>query len=71
MPEVLDAARGRAQFLTLGVDLNDRSGKRKMDMQARGTHAELVDAVERCARVAPPQSGRPARVGVGYRVLLR
>ena len=34
-PQVLDAARGRAVFLTLGVDLNDRSGKRKMD----GNHA--------------------------------
>lgn len=45
-PEVLEAARGRAQFLTLGVDLNDRSGKRKMDKQARGTHAELVAIVD-------------------------
>ena len=45
-PEVLDAARGRADFLTLGVDLNDRSGKRKMDRQARGVHAELVAIVD-------------------------
>ena len=44
--DVLDAARGRAEFLTLGVDLTDRSGKRKMDRQARGTHAELVAIVD-------------------------
>ena len=61
-PEVLDAARGRAQFLTLGVDLNDRSGKRKMDRQARGTHAELVAIVD-VAR------GEPARwTGKSYPV---
>ena len=45
-PQVLDAARGRANFLTLGVDLNDRSGKRKMDRKSRGTHAELVAIVD-------------------------
>ena len=45
-PRVLDAARGRAAFLTLGVDLNDRSGKRKMDRKSRGTHAELVAIVD-------------------------
>ena len=45
-PEVLDAVRGRAQFLTLGVDLNDRSGKWKMDKEAQGTHAELVAIVD-------------------------
>ena len=45
-PQVLDAARGRTEFLTLGVDLNDRSGKRKMDRKARGTHAELVAIVD-------------------------
>ena len=45
-PQVLDAARGRADFLTLGVDLNDRSGKRKMDRGARQTHAELVAIVD-------------------------
>ena len=45
-PRVLDAARGRADFLTLGVDLNDRSGKRKMDRKSRGTHAELVAIVD-------------------------
>ena len=48
-PEVLDAAMGRAEFMTLGVDLNDlndRSGKRKMDGKARGTHAELVAIVD-------------------------
>jgi len=61
-PEVLDAARGRAKFLTLGVDLNDRSGKRKMDRQARGTHAELVAIVD-VAR------GEPARwTGKSYPV---
>ena len=38
-------ADGRV-FLTLGVDLNDRSGQRKMDRQARGTHAELVAIVD-------------------------
>ena len=45
-PEVLDALRGRVQFLTLGVDLNDRSGKGKMDRQTRGKHAELVAIVD-------------------------
>lgn len=45
-PQVLDAARGRTDFLTLGVDLNDASGKRKMDRKARGTHAELVAIVD-------------------------
>lgn len=45
-PEVLDAARGRTQFLTLGVDLNDRSGKQKMDRRARDTHAELVAIID-------------------------
>ena len=45
-PEVLKAARKRTDFLTLGVDLNDRSGKRKMDRQARGVHAELVAIVD-------------------------
>ena len=44
--DVLDAAHGRAEFLTLGVDLTDRSGKRKMDRQARGAHAELVAIVD-------------------------
>ena len=34
--KVLGAARGRAEFLTLGVDLNHRSGKRKMDRKSRG-----------------------------------
>ena len=41
-PEVLDRARGRSDYLTLGVDLNDESGKQKMDQEERGTHAELV-----------------------------
>ena len=45
-PQVMDAARGRAEYLTLGVDLSDRSGKRKMDRGAHGTHAELVAIVE-------------------------
>ena len=45
-PQVLDAARGRAEFLTLGVDLNDKSGKGKMEGKARGTHAELVAIVD-------------------------
>ena len=45
-PQVLGAARGRTDFLTLGVDLNDGSGKRKMDRKARGTHAELVAIVD-------------------------
>ena len=45
-PQVLDAAGGRAEFLTLGVDLNDRSGKGKMERKARGTHAELVAIVD-------------------------
>ena len=45
-PQVLGAARGRTQFLTLGLDLNDRSGKRKMDRTSRGLHAELVAIVD-------------------------
>ena len=45
-PQVLDAARGGTDFLTLGVDLNDKSGKRKMDRKARGPHAELVAIVD-------------------------
>lgn len=45
-PRVVDAARGRAEYLTLGVDLNDRSGKRKLERGARGTHAELVAIVD-------------------------
>ena len=45
-PQVLDAARGRTDFLTLGVDLDDGSGKQKMDRKARGTHAELVAIVD-------------------------
>ncbi len=45
-PRALDAARGRTDFLTLGVDLNDASGKRKMDRKPRGTHAELVAIVD-------------------------
>ena len=45
-PRVLDAARGRVDFLTLGVDLNDGSGKRKMDRRPRGTHAELVTIID-------------------------
>ena len=44
--EVLRAARGRAAFLTFGVDLNDWSGKQKMDRRARGTHVELVAVVD-------------------------
>ena len=61
-PKVLDAARGRAQFLTLGVDLNERSGKLKMDGQARGKHAELVAIVD-------VKSGKPAQwTGKSYPV---
>ena len=45
-PQVLSAARGRTQFLTLGLDLNDRSGKWKMDRTSRGLHAELVAIVD-------------------------
>ena len=44
--QVLEAARTRAEFLTLGVDLNNRSGKREMDRKARKTHAELVVIVD-------------------------
>ena len=44
--QVLEAAWTRAEFLTLGVDLNDGSGKRKMDLKARGAHAELVVFVD-------------------------
>ena len=53
-PSVMDAARGRTDYLTLGVDLNDRSSKRKMDRKARGTHAELVAIVD-IARGEPVQ----------------
>ncbi len=60
--DVLNAARGRAQFLTLGVDLNDRSGKRKMDRLTRGTHAELVAIID-------VESREPARwTGKSYPV---
>ena len=45
-PRVLQAARGRVEFLTLGVDLNDAGGKRKMDRTSRGTHAELVAIID-------------------------
>ena len=45
-PKVLGAATGRTKFLTLGLDLNDRSGKRKMDRKSRETHAELVAIVD-------------------------
>ena len=45
-PVVLSAAMGRTQFLTLGVDLNDGSGKLKMDRKSRGPHAELVAIVD-------------------------
>ena len=61
-PQVLDAARGRTDFLTLGVDLNDGSGKRKMDRKARGTHAELVAVVD-------VERGKPVRwTGKSYPV---
>ena len=61
-PQVLDAARCRTEFLTLGVDLNDGSGKRKMDRKARGTHAELVAIVD-------VEKGRPVRwTGKSYPV---
>ena len=46
IPSVMDAARGRVDYLTLGIDLTDRSGKRKMDRRARGAHAELVAIVD-------------------------
>ena len=42
-PQVLAAARGRTQFLTLGVDLNN---KRKMDRTSHGPTAELVAIVD-------------------------
>lgn len=61
-PRVLDAARGRAAYLTLGVDLNDRNGKRKMDRKSRGTHAELVAIVDL-------ECGKPVRwTGKSYPV---
>ena len=49
-PRVLDAVRGRAEYLTLGVDLNDGRGKQMMDRTPGGVHAELVAIVdvERC-----------------------
>ena len=70
-PEVLDAATGRAEF-TLGVDLNDRSGKRKMDGKARGTHAELVAIVDvergepvQWTGTSYPVAGKNSRPGSG------
>ena len=61
-PQVLDMARGRADFLTLGVDLNDKSGKGKMERTARGTHAELVAIVN-------IEQGKPVRwTGKSYPV---
>ena len=44
--KVLNAARGRAEFLTLGLDLNSDGGKGKMSKNSRGIHAELVAIVE-------------------------
>ena len=44
--KVLHAAGEQTAYLTLGVDLNDWSGRRKMDRQARGIHAELVAIVD-------------------------
>ena len=52
--QVMEAAHGRTDYLTLGVDLNDKSGKRKMERKARGTHAELVAIVD-IARGEPVQ----------------
>ena len=61
-PRVLNAARGRTGFLTLGVDLNDGSSKQKMDKKARGTHAELVAIVN-------VEQGKPVRwTGKSYPV---
>jgi len=63
MPQVLSAARGRTNFLTLGVDLSDRSGKRKMDRKSRGTHAELIAIVD-------VEKGEPVRwTGKSYPTL--
>ena len=45
-PKVMSAARGRAEFLTLGVDLNGDGGKGKMAARSRGIHAELVAIVD-------------------------
>ena len=70
-PEVLDAARGRAQFLTLGVDLTDRSGKRKMDRKARGTHAELVAIVDVERGVSVQWTGKSYPVSWQERTLVQ
>ena len=45
-PKVMNAARGRAEFLTLGVDLNGDGGKGKMAAKSRGIHTELVAIVD-------------------------
>lgn len=45
-PDVLDKARNHVKFLTLGVDLKDRSGRHKTDRKPRGTHAELVAIID-------------------------
>lgn len=44
--EVLNAARSRADFLTLGIDLNRDEGNHKMDRLPRSIHAELIAVVE-------------------------
>ena len=68
-PQVLDAARGRANFLTLGVDLNDRSGKRKMTgsraARPRSSWASsMSNGASRCGGPANPTRcrGRKSRL---------
>ena len=70
-PRVMDAARGRADYLTLGVDLNDRSGKGKMDRRARGTHAELVAIVDVARRKPVQWTGKSYPVSWQERTLVQ
>ena len=44
--EVLKVIRRRADFLTVGIDLNYDKGKHKMDGEPRDTHAELIAVVK-------------------------
>ena len=44
--QVLNVIRRRADFLTLGIDLNHDKGRHKMDRLPRGIHAELIAVVK-------------------------
>ena len=61
--EVLSAARDRADFLTLGIDLNRDKGKHKMDRLPRGIHAELVAVVETASGEVMRWTGKSYSLG--------